>query len=145
MSISDELEKLAELRREGVLSDEEFEIAKQKVLHGESDTSANDQLEDIKNQNEIAQLDRQWEIEREKYVSYGEHGRRKVPSKVGSVIGGVVFCGIGLFMMSIFPPMGFFVIILGCVGCALSFAKAVKYRAEEESYQRRREALIKKG
>ena len=145
MSISDELEKLAELRREGVLSDDEFEIAKQKVLHGESDTSANEQLEDIKNQNEIAQLDRQWDIEREKLMTYSEHGHRRVPSKNGSLIGGVVFCGFGLFMMTITPAIGLIAIVLGVGASAFSFFKAGKYQAAEQNYKRRRDALIKKG
>ena len=39
MSISDELEKLDDLRRRGVISSEEFEIGKRKILGDSGDTS----------------------------------------------------------------------------------------------------------
>ena len=48
MSISDEIQKLDDLRRNGALSSEEFEIAKRQVLEGPYDTADSDHLEDIK-------------------------------------------------------------------------------------------------
>ena len=45
MTISDELQKLDELRRNGTISYDEFEIAKRMVLEGPQDTARPDQLE----------------------------------------------------------------------------------------------------
>ncbi len=60
MTIADELQKLDELRRSGAISFDEFEIAKRKVLEGPQDFTEYDHLEEIKAQNEVAQLDREW-------------------------------------------------------------------------------------
>lgn len=65
------MEKLSELFQNGKLTREEFEIAKRKVLESPQISHASseqDQLEAIRLQNEIAQHDHQWEIERREYM-----------------------------------------------------------------------------
>jgi len=79
MSIAEEIKKLDNLRRNGTLSHEEFEIAKRKVLEGPQDVTESDHLEEIKAQNEVAQLDREWQIEREKYLITGKYGNKHIP------------------------------------------------------------------
>lgn len=96
MSISDELQKLDDLRRNGTISDDEFELAKKKVLQEPQDAIHSDQLEEIKFQNELAQLDREWELERENYMVSGKRGRY-IPGKASSLFGGIVIVGFGIF------------------------------------------------
>ena len=68
MTISDELQKLDELRRNGTLSPEEFEMAKRRVLDEPQDGGLADYFEEIKAHDALAKLDRGWELERKKYM-----------------------------------------------------------------------------
>ena len=100
MSLADDLTKLEELRRTGALSEKEFAQAKAKLLAG--DTPAGDavaeklgeQLAEVRYQNELERIDREWAIEREKYMVPDRYGRRYVPTTGASLAGGI---GIGVF------------------------------------------------
>ena len=87
MSLADELKKLEDLRRSGTLTDAEFAQAKAAVLAGGAAPAggANDnvaaQLGEVRYQNELARIDREWEIEREKYKFTGRYGHRYVPTR----------------------------------------------------------------
>lgn len=157
MSISDELQKLSDLYHAGTLSREEFEIAKRKVLESNHSSTDHDQLQAIKLQNEIAQLDRQWEIERKDYKIRGQHGHTYIPGKTSSVVGGIVIVGFGLvwtFMaasmtspsdgpFSFFPLFGVVFIFFGIGMSIYAFTKAEKYAAAKKRYQQRRSQLLK--
>jgi hypothetical protein len=87
LSLADEIQKLEELRRTGALSELEFSDAKAALIRGASNISETqgekyliDQLEDIRYKNELAQIDREWDIESEQYFVYGQHGRKLPPS-----------------------------------------------------------------
>src|SRR5262245_64098102 len=76
MTIADELRKLQELHDAGSLTDAEFAAAKAKVLSSQAapssagtDQAMRQHLQDIKRQNEVEQLDRQWALERDQYRS----------------------------------------------------------------------------
>lgn len=91
MSIADELLKLDELRRAGSLTDDEFAQAKAALLRTPTEAASpglNDQVADhlatVACQNELAQVDREWEIEREKYLVFDQLGRVLVPQVGGS-------------------------------------------------------------
>jgi len=78
MSLVDELTKLEELRRSGALSDAEFTKAKAALLNEapagrglELGEHLADQLAEVKYQNELAQVDREWESERQQYLIRG--------------------------------------------------------------------------
>lgn len=162
MSISDELQKLGELHRDGTLSRDEFEIAKRKIL-GEPQTATDlgsDQLAEIKSQNEITQLDRQWELERENYMIAGRYGNKYIPRKISSVLGGVAIVGFGIFwtasansmqgfesndVFSLFPLFGVLFIVFGVVMSIVSFTKAIQYENAYRNYQRRRSELQKEN
>ncbi|MBE7380411.1 MAG: hypothetical protein F6J95_003240 [Leptolyngbya sp. SIO1E4] len=73
----------------------EFEIAKRRVLEGRQDTTHDQYLEDIKAQNQLAQLDREWELEREQYMIANKYGRY-IPDKTSSVILGIALTGVGI-------------------------------------------------
>ena len=105
MSIADELLKLHTLHKEGMLTDEELERAKASLLADPSGPAAG-QLKEIRRQNEVAQLDREWQIERERYMVYGRYGSRYIPNRITSVIGGVLITGFGIFWTIMAAGMG---------------------------------------
>jgi Short C-terminal domain len=86
MSLADELAKLEDLRRSGALTDAEFARAKAKLLAGDapaSDAVAEGlaaQLAETRYQNELERIDREWQIEREKYMVADKYGRRHIPT-----------------------------------------------------------------
>ena len=159
MNIADELEKLDELHRRGVLSSEEFEAGKRKILNGGNDAGSYRQLEEIKAQNEIAELDRAWEIERENYQIAGRYGQRYTPGKISSVVGGVAIVAFGIFwtsmasgmssgmpggMGSLFPLFGLVFVIAGAAMSIRAFVKAGQYEQAQTRYRQRREELQQK-
>src|SRR5437764_601090 len=101
MSIADELQKLEDLRRSGALSETEFARAKAAVLAGAAaparpavEQHLADQLGEVRYQNELARLDREWEAERERYMITDRYGRRYLPTPgmgIGMAIVGGVF------------------------------------------------------
>src|SRR5262245_35455106 len=142
MSIADELLKLNRLHQEGMLTDEEFEKAKAAVLVAPLATPATEHLEEIRNQNEVAQLDREWQNERERYMIAGRYGARYVPNRATSLIGGIVIAGFGtlwtVMAMSmgapgLFPLFGVIFVLAGIGMSVYSFIKAGEY---EEAYWR---------
>jgi hypothetical protein len=158
MNLVDELRKLQELHQSGALTDDEFAAAKAAVLAkgAEGGEIGNDQgvqsrLEEIKLQNEIARLDREWQLERERYMVTGRFGQRSVPSQFTSVLGGLVIVGFGIVWTSMAASMGapgffpMFGVIFICTGLGMSiysFTKAGEYDRAFESYKRRRSRLI---
>src|ERR1043165_5871612 len=110
MNIADELRKLQDLHRSGALTDAEFAAAKAAVL-GKADADAGDKpalqehLEEIKRQNEIAQLDREWGLERDRYMITGQNGFRYMPNRTASVFGGIVIAVFGMIWTGIAASM----------------------------------------
>lgn len=156
MTISDEIQKLDELRRNGTLSPEEFEIAKRRVLEGSQYSAGADHLEEIKAQNELAQLDREWELERENYMVAGQYGHKHIPGKVSSVFAGLFIVGFGISwtviaasmtgfggvgVFSFLPLFGILFILFGAGMSIRAFVKAGQYEEAQERYRRRREIL----
>jgi len=104
VSIADELTKLEELRRSGALSDEGFAQAKARLLNAPAAAPEqplgrhlSDQLSEVQYQNELARLDREWEMERQQYMVRDRYGARYVPT-AGLGIGAAVVGGLfGIF------------------------------------------------
>lgn len=101
MSLADDLTKLEELRRTGSLTEKEFAQAKAKLLAGDVPPAPDavveklgEQLAETRYQNELARIDREWQIEREKYMLTGKYGRRFIPTVA---LGGFIAVGGGLF------------------------------------------------
>jgi hypothetical protein len=161
MNIADELRKLQDLHQSGALTDDEFATAKAAVLSGRGSTAepAKDQvmqehLEEIKLQNEVARIDREWGMERERYmVAGGRYGQRYVPNRPMSVVGGIIIVGFGIFWTvmaasiaggfgggpaAIFPCFGILFILAGVAMSIYSYSKAVQYEQAYEAYRRRR-------
>lgn len=159
MSIPQQLEKLASLQRDGILTDEEFEVAKQRVITEGSvanevgDSSAH--LEEIKRQNELARIDREWEMERKEYQVRGRYGARYTPSKAGSVGTGILFACFGVFWMAftssfprgpglfeLFPLFGLLPVFAGVHYAVVGYQKASHHERAQQRYRRRRRALL---
>ncbi|MFM7073878.1 MAG: hypothetical protein ACKO38_19000 [Planctomycetota bacterium] len=156
MTIADDLWKLDELRRNGSISHEEFELAKRLALDGPQDASRSEQLEELKVQNEIAQLDREWEMERKNYMVEGRNGSRYLPGKASSVIGGVIVVAFGIFwtvtsaflngfgrpdFSGFFPWFGVVFTLFGVSVSIHAFMKAGRYEEARQRYQRCRREL----
>jgi Short C-terminal domain len=155
MSMADELRKLQDLRDAGTLTDDEFASAKARVLAGEpSDSPAESgvegHLEEIKRQNDVEQIDREWAMERERYMVTGRYGYRSVPTQGASLIGGIVIVAFGILWTVLasgigggFAAMfGVLFILFGAGISTYSFIKAGQYEQARQQYQRRRAALV---
>jgi hypothetical protein len=156
MSMADELRKLQDLRDAGTLTDEEFAAAKASVLAGghadvPADRTTSGKLEEIERQNEVAQLDREWAMERERFMVPGRYGYRYLPSRGTSLVGGVVITGFGLLWTvmaasmgapAFFPIFGLIFVFAGIATSAYSFFQAQRYEEARLHYQRRRAQLL---
>ena len=65
-----------------------------------------EQINDLQRRSEIAELDRQWELEREQFYVTDKHGHRGLPSKGGSVVSGVVLTVFGVIWTVFAANMG---------------------------------------
>jgi hypothetical protein len=167
LGIADELAKLEQLRQSGALTDDEFARAKEAVLRGEGSPGepvnqhVAEQLAEVRYQNELARIDREWEIEREKYMVAGKYGRRYIPTKgmslfmaVAGAVGGLIWT---IFATSItgsapdegpfalarllFPAFGV-LFICAAVGLGIyRYSKAVAYEQAQDAYRARRAAV----
>lgn len=171
MSIADDLKQLETLLQNGTLTQDEFQLAKRRLLEdsgsGESSravrfpvtsqTEATRHLEMIQMQNAVAQLDREWELEREDYMVVGKYGRRYIPNKVTSVLGGLFAAGFGIFwtmiassmprmpgnsVSSLLPFAGVGFTLFGAGMGIWGFIVSERYEAAFERYQSRRRAMV---
>ena len=147
MTIADELKKLQDLRASGGLTDEEFAAAKAAVL---GNTDAAPALE-AHLQNEVERLDREWQIECQRYMVQGKYGHTYLPNRGMSVLTGIVAVGFGVLWMTMTASMGapplftLFGVLFIAIGIGVSiytFSKANAYEQAQERYQRRRRALL---
>jgi LSD1 subclass zinc finger protein len=108
---------------------------------------------ELRYRQELEDIDRQWEQERQTYMVSDKEGHRRVPSTSGSVIGGIVVVVFGIFWTAvatqagapgIFPVFGLLFIGFGIVVCISSFTKAQQYTAAEQRYRRRRSQAQKR-
>lgn len=168
MSIADELGKLEELRRSGALNDSEFAQAKAALLNS-SATGAEpplgqhlaDQLAEVKYQNELARIDREWEMELRQYLITDRYGGRQVPTTgmgIGVAIGigtfGVLWTIMAVTITNFAPNMGPISIVkivfplfgvvftISGIGFGLyCYSRAQKHQRAYAAYQRRRDRL----
>jgi hypothetical protein len=165
MNLADELSKLRDLHAKGALTDDELAAAKAHVLAQESSGPAvsskgtvERHLQTIALQNDIAQLDREWELARDSYMVAGKHCQRYIPSQGGSLVTGVVLILFGAVwttvafaitsqspfgpMAQLFPIFGIVFIVFGVGRCWYSFDKAGEYAEAERRYRERRSELL---
>lgn len=154
MSIADEIAKLQALHAQGALTDDEFSQARAR-LHARllDEWFASDPAY-LRLENEIQQLDLDWERERESYMVRSRSGSLYVPSEVLSVLGVTAAVGFGIFLMVSAASMstnassalaGAILIILGPVVGIFYYTKATEYKQAERNYQERRQQLISRS
>lgn len=109
-------------------------------------------VREIKRQNAIEQLDREWEMRRQHLLVRNKNGSTDVPSAAGGVIGGVIAVIGGFAWMAItagagapafFTFFGLIFIGAGIFGAVSQLTKADQYSREESAYQSRRAALLR--
>jgi hypothetical protein len=170
MGLADELWKLQEMHQRGELSDDEYTQAKAAVLsgttpgEGEQLDELSRQLDEVSRRQEVADIDRSWEREREHYMAAGTsggthdaHGRyvggtpyRYIPTRGGS-IGVGIFTAVGGLLWIIFTAslgggafalFGLVFIAFGIGTAVYNYNKAVNYEQAYSAYlERRSEAL----
>ena len=107
-----------------------------------------DELAALKRKSEIAELDREWELERETFMVTGQNGVKSLPGKTSSGVGMVFVVVFGIFWTmfagAMFPPMALFGIVFIAVGVIAGLNgmnKASKYEAAQRRYRKRRREL----
>ena len=154
MSITDEFTRLQSLHDTGALTDDEFAAAKAQVLAGSAPADGEDKLrqevEQLKIQNAITQLDQDWETESQDYLQRGRYGSRIVPTTGGSIGGAIFVCLLSLFfvVIGIAAPKTGALVLIGVAGIVLAigtgisgYSKAIAYEQAYDRYQERRNAL----
>ena len=118
-------------------------------IHERTEQIAGD-VEQIRRQNELEQLDREWMIRRESLMVTGKHGSRHVPGRAGALIGAVIVVVFGIFWIGsaasmgapgFFPLFGLLVVAVALFAGVAQFMKAGEYERAEQEYQQRREQL----
>ena len=100
----------------------------------------------IARQNEVAELDRNWQIERESFMISTKRGQRlpDEPSGIGAAFAAVFGVFWTLIAFVAFPPMalfGIFFVIAAIFNGIKIQEKATAYKKAEENYRRRRAVL----
>lgn len=108
MGIADELMKLEQLRSSGALTDSEFAQAKTLLLtnppvavNSQASQVADSNFAEIRAQNELARIDREWETERRQFLIMNRYGRSFVPTLGRGVMTAVVGGIFGIFWTAI--------------------------------------------
>jgi hypothetical protein len=151
MSVADELDRLHRLHQDGVLTDEELDRGRAAVLVALPASPTADQLEEIRRQKEAARLDREWEVERERYMARDKAGDRYIPTRAGYIACAIVCVAFGVFWVVVsvrgnMPGLALLVGVVAAVaGVALNAFAAVKagrYLKARRRYQERRVAIV---
>lgn len=124
-----------------------------KRLEDRTEQLAND-VETIKAQNEIEQIDREWRMGLDRYKTRSRDGEYNVPSAGGSIVGGVIAIGFGIFWMAgasnagappLFVMFGLLFIGMAVYGMINGAAKASNYERDHAAYQTKRQELMQRG
>lgn len=110
-----------------------------------------DDVESLKLQSELDRLDREWMLERDRYMVQDKHGRRRFPSKTGSIIVMVLVIGFTLVWMAMASSSGPLVALFGLLFIAgavwvftAQLRRAHQYERRRQQYERRREQLLRR-
>lgn len=113
-----------------------------------------EQVETLKQQHELERIDREWEMEREKYLIHGKHGRVYEPGEATAtaqqvfvVFWCVIVGGMGLVFFLVFPPLAlvpFGMIAFALWGMSNNQKKAAEFREASQAYQQRRRAFLER-
>lgn len=108
-------------------------------------------LKIIRLQNELEQLDREWESDRSQYLVTNKRGQVSEPSPVGAVVAGLVMAGFGIFWTitaasmgapGIFPLFGVVFIGFAIFMMISTIGKADGLRGARDDYQLKRGRIL---
>jgi hypothetical protein len=113
----------------------------------------------IAQQNEVANIDREWQMERERYMVTGRYGQRYIPTPGLSLLGGIAVVAFGVIWTLIagaitagvggpallFPCFGVVFIAFGIGVSAYAYNKAQQYQRAYDAYQRRRMEAVNRA
>ncbi|HEX3997561.1 MAG TPA: hypothetical protein VHX65_03315 [Pirellulales bacterium] len=108
------------------------------------------ELAQLHNEAELARIDREWEQERQTYLSRGNDGQMVEPSVVGSVIFGIIAVVFGMVWIGIassqgapamFPLLGVVFMVIGIAAAVFGAGKASEFTAARERHERLRSQI----
>lgn len=172
MSLADELKRLAELHDSGALNADEFALAKQRLLAAESEAPMGSgaitaELARLREGQELAALDREWELDRRKHLvawRSGDYGpdNYSVPTKGMATVVGTLGSFFGVFWAiftgsmasrfdsnffgpgpQLFPLLGIVIIGGALAGAVYISNRADAYVQAEARYRARRATLLR--
>ena len=112
-----------------------------------------EQLAEITRQNELERIDREWDQEREKYLTTHKNGSRTEPSASGGIVMAAIAGTLGLIWTGMAFSMGaggfalFGLVIAGfAVFIGINMVNAAtKYEAAQTRYRKRRASVLEKS
>jgi len=112
-----------------------------------------EQIDDLQRRSQVAELDRQWDLDREQFYVTDKHGHRDLPTKSGSVVSGVILTVFGVIWTvfaanlggGLFALFGVFFVAFGLWTAFRHYDKATAFERAEASYRRRREELTRES
>lgn len=127
----------------------------------ETTEALSDQIEELTRQNKLADLDRRWERDRERFMVKDSEGRLRMPNSGGAVVGGFVAVAFGVVWTAmaigitsgapaegpfgvariVFPAFGILFIVGGFIAAMNQHQKAGEYRAAEQRYRAERREI----
>jgi hypothetical protein len=155
-SEDDAIRRLQTLHGKGSLTDEQFAQSKAAIL---ANAPLDEHVAEIVLREELAELDGQWELERDQYLVQFKQ-IRYLPTKGTSVLIGVVMVAAGAIwtagahrikgalpgdMPNSFSWFGVLFTIAWLGFSVYSYLQADRYERASEAYQRRREQLISRS
>ncbi len=155
MSLSDELKELQALLDQGTLTQEEFELAKRRVLEESRVSELATDMDELKLQNQLAQLELDWIKEREQYMVANRYGGQNPPAPIAAILFWASLGGIFGVVMTIWgftvrmprggpnpiPWYGLTIVAIAITGGAFCCVQASFYEEALRQYHRRRRKL----
>jgi len=107
-------------------------------------------VESLNLQSELDRLDREWMLQRDRYMVQDEHGHRHFPSKTGSMVAMVFVIGFAIFWMAMAAAASPFFSLFGLIFIAVAIwsfttrrRKADEYERLRRQYERRRKEILR--
>jgi hypothetical protein len=161
-SLADEIRKLEQLRQEDILSQADFERAKENLLEGvRGNQEMQNRLAKVEVQNRLMEIDQEWELERQKHMVQGKHGLYE-PTMDRTIAGSVIMIIFGLASFGMFaslsnspihfvaePMMTILILIgivslIGAVGIFISgMNQSTNYQIAKSDYEKKRSDIQK--
>ncbi len=116
----------------------------------QTDAMAGD-LKVIRLQNELEQLDREWQADSQRFMVTGKNGQASAPNPVAGILMAIVGIAFGIFWIgqtsrmgapAFFPLFGFVFIAAAAFGAFRNLAKSSGMNQARSGYERRRRHLL---